>query len=213
MPLNPPPTIEANLLLVKQTLLRNDMARAAEVEYALRCADSTLATYQDAIDDFQVNFVNTLGNLFDNEVIIPAPTGRGGDGSDVPLLVIGSAAPGAGIVVETSLPPNCAALFRKRTSLGGRSNRGRTYLPFCLSEAQVNETGGLSAGEIAAFQGQANSFLAQLVTDSTPMVIENKTFSSPVPPRHVTHIAGSAVTVTAYTVEGVIATQRRRLGR
>src|SRR5260221_3442401 len=213
MPLNPPPTVQANVLLVTQQLKRSDMSRAAQLDFCLVCADSTVATYQDAVDDFQANFNAQFGPNFDAEVVILPPTGRGGDGSDVPLLVIDAGAAGAGANVDNTVPPNVALLLRKRTSLSGRKNRGRSYFPFLLRQADVGETGAIAGGAVSGFQGEANTFLAQLVTDSTPMHIENKAFNTPLPPHFVTAITASSAAVTAFTVETVVATQRRRLNR
>lgn len=213
MPLNPPPTIEANIILIKQQLIRSDMSRAAEVEYCALCPDSVLATYQDAIDDFQTNFNTNIAPFIDSEVSILPPTGRGGDGSNVPLLVVAAGGTGTGGNANTYAPPNVAMLIRKRTSLGGKKNRGRTYLPFALASANVSENGTVSGAGLAIYQTGATAFLAQMVTDNTPMVIENRTFNTPLPPHHVTGIFGSNAQVTAYTVESLVATQRRRLNR
>jgi hypothetical protein len=213
MPLNPPPVIESSLLLVKQQLIRSDMSRAAEIEYALICVDSTLATYQDTIDDFQANFNSHFATNFASEVTLPPPTGRGGDGTNVPLLVVAAGAAAGGSNVDPMAPPNVACLVRKRTSLGGRRNRGRTYFPFNLRDADVSENGTIAGAEVAALQTEMTAFLAQLVTDNSPMVIENRTFNTPLPPHFVTNISGSAAQVTSYTVESIIATQRRRLNR
>lgn len=213
MPLNPPPIQEANILLVKQQLIRSDMSRAAELEYALLCADSTLATYQDAIDDFQTNFNATLLTHIDTEVTALPPAGRGGDGTDVPILVFAAGAASPGTRAGEFAPPNVALLVRKRTALGGKKNRGRSYIPFILAVSEATENGAVAPGSIAALQGACTTFLAQLTTDVTPMVIENKTFNTPLPPHHVTFIGGSNAQVTSYVVEPIIATQRRRLNR
>jgi hypothetical protein len=213
VPLNPAPIIEANILLVSQNLLRSDMSRAAQLEFGLLCADSTQATYQDAIDDFQTNFNTQWGPHLDTEVSILPPVGRGGDGTNVPLLVIAAGAAIAGANASTNMPPNVALLIRKRTSFGGRKNRGRNYYPFVLADTDVSENGTVATLSVAAFQASATAFLAQLSTDVTPLCIENKTYNTPLPPHYVTEISLSAAQVQAYTVETVIATQRRRLGR
>jgi len=213
MPLNPPPTIDSGLLLVRQQILRGDMTRAAEVEYALVCADAALATFQDAIDDFQANFNTNMAPVIDAGATVLPPTGRGGDGTNVPILVTAAGAAVAGGGSSTVNPPNVALLIRKRTPLGGRKNRGRTYLPFALVESAVSENGTISPTQVTALQAQATLFLNQLSTDITPMVIENKTFNTPLPPHFVTAINPSVQNVSAYTVENLVATQRRRLGR
>jgi hypothetical protein len=213
MPLHPAPTIQGNMLIVTQSFLRSDMSRAAQVGYMLSCGASDLATYQDAIDDFQANFNANITPKIDNEVSVLPPVGRGGDGTDVPLLVIAAGAAATGGSANPYVPPNCAALFRKRTAAGGRQNRGRTYMPFILDSGDVSENGTINPALVAVLNTALAAFLAQLVTDSTPMAIENKHFSAPPPPLFVTSITASAHQVTSYTCESLIATQRRRLGR
>jgi len=201
------------MLLVTQKLQRSDMSRAAEVTFCLSTADSTLATYQDAIDDFQANFNANFAGGLDAAVAIPPPEGRGGDGSDVPILVFASGAAAVGASTNQEVPPNVAILVRKRTAAGGRSNRGRTYYPFMLSTANCSENGTVDPTFKAALQTVMTAFLAQLTTDSTPMVIENKTFNQPAPPHFVTLIHKNPFPVVSYQVETLVATQRRRLGR
>jgi hypothetical protein len=213
VPLHPPPLIEEGALFVTQKFLRSDMSRAAEIVFALQCADATLATYQDAVDDFQANFNANIGSDMDAEVSILPPTGLGGDGSNVPLLVTAAGAAIAGGSAITTLPPNCAMLVKKTTSLGGRHNRGRCYIPFILSEGNVSENGTLSGALITGIQPSLDTFLAQLGTDSTGMHIENRVFDTSGPKPFVTERNISVAAVTGFKVETLIATQRRRLGR
>jgi hypothetical protein len=213
VPLNPPPTIQASILLVTQPLLRSDMSRIAQLEFCLLCADSLGATYQDAIDDFQANFNTVWGPFFDSEVTMLPPTGRGGDGTDVPLLVVAAGAANVGGNAVATVPPNVALLIKKTTGLGGKRNRGRSYFPFILADASVNENGTITPLTVAAYQVAATAFLGVLNGDLTPMGIENRTFNQPLPPHHVTHISRSVADVTSYGVEPLVATQRRRLGR
>jgi hypothetical protein len=211
MSLGPPPVYQANLLIVTQQLLRTDMSRPAEVTFALECTVAdTLAEFQDAIDDFQANFNTNIVSQLDSEVQALPPTGKGGAGTITPFEVVAAGSIATGGNPGTFVPPNVAVLVKKITPFGGRINRGRTYYPFAASTANVSENGTIAAGSVATFQTQVNLFLNQLNTDNTPMVILNKIYNTPHPPRYVTNYnAGS--TVTSYTVESIIATQRRRV--
>lgn len=214
MPLNPPPTVQGNVCLVSQKMIRSDMSRAAMLTFALHTADSTLATYQDAIDDFQANF-NTqfTANMIDNEVSVLPPTAICGQGTTDVLVVTAAGAAVVGANAGSDMPPNVSVLFKKSTSSGGKQNRGRTYFPFCLPSVNVAENGTIGSTWLGLMAGWSAAFLAQLVTDSTPMGITNKHYNQPLPPHYVTAVTISAAQVTAFVPETIIATQRRRLGR
>jgi hypothetical protein len=213
MPLNPPPTIQANLGLIVQPLKRSDQSRTAELTFAVDViAGASAANAQDAIDDFQANFNTQWQAGIDTDVTILQPTIKLGDGSTVPYEATAAGAPVNGLDAADKLPPNVAALFKKTTGFGGRFNHGRTYFPFLLEVAGVSENGTVSAGVLAAFNPVAANFLAQLNTDGTAMVIAHKTFNAPLPPHHVTAIT-MGNPVLSYVMESLIATQRRRLGR
>jgi hypothetical protein len=210
VPLNPPPTIQADLGLVTQKITNSEVAHQALLTFALNCTGAT--SNQDTIDDFADNFNAQFGPLMANTCVIEKPTLLVGDGTTVPAFFLSAVAAGAGAVNGSYPPPNCAALFRKTTAFAGKKNRGRTYFPYLVVEGNVSNNGTIAGGELTTLQAAATAFLAQLTTDGTPMVIANKTLVV-TPPQirpHVTAITmGHAV--TSYTVETMMATQRRRL--
>jgi hypothetical protein len=109
----------------------------------------------------------------------------------------------AGTVIGTatggSLPVNCALLVRKNTAQGGRMHRGRMYVPpFSIAEAGVNTLGDLPEG-LAELQADWNLFYTALVSqDLEPVLFHSVVGVAPTP-------------ITSFTVDGKIATQRRRL--
>jgi hypothetical protein len=213
MPLAPPPTIETGLGLVIQPLIRNDMTRAAELTYALNVAGvPSAAVAQEAIDDFQGDFVTFLAARLDTAVTIGQPSIRLGDGSTTPFEAVGSAAPSVGGNGATVVPPNVALLMKKTTGLGGRNNHGRSYLPFCLDQTSVLENGTVLVATLGVFNGIATTFLADLVADGIPMVIPHKAFNVPLAPHYVTAVS-TGPAVIGYGAESIVGTQRRRLGR
>lgn len=213
MPLHPPPTIAASLGLVVQKLQRTDMSRAAEVTFGLTVSGTpSLAVAQDAIDDFQVNFNATLRNLLDTQVVCAPPTIRLGDGSNVPFEAVAAGAAANGLDANTFVPPNVAFLFKKTTGVGGRKSRGRMYLPFALATSDVSENGTIAGAAVSGGTTQSTAFLTQLATDTTQMVIVNKTFDTSGPKPFVTAIT-IGPTVLTFAAEATVATQRRRLGR
>ena len=213
MPLNPPPIIDAGLVLVTQKLLRSDMTRAAIVTFSLFTDEAiNLATAQDMADDFQANFNSNLALLFDTEVFIEPPTIKLGQGTDVPLEAVAAGAGTNGTNSGAFTPPNVAVLFKKSTGSGGKANRGRTYMPFCAAQSLVSENGTLDPTLLSSFTTHGETFRAQLATDHQEMIISNKIFNVPLPPHHVTRIK-VGFPVTSWVPEATIATQRRRLDR
>jgi len=98
----------------------------------------------------------------------------------------------------STIPINGALLVRKSTALGGRSNRGRYYIPWSLQESDVSDVGTIAGGTQSDWQDLQDDFLASLVAADVPMQLLHSG-------------AGDPATVVSLSVQGVIATQRRRL--
>lgn len=213
MPLNPPPVISTGLGLISQPLKRSDQSREAIVTFAVLINTSpSLSAAQDTIDDFQTSFSTAFASMFDSEVTMLQPTIKLGDGTNVPFEAVAAGGSSNGSAAFAFPPPQVAFLVKKSTGKGGKSNRGRTYFPFALPSTTVSENGTVDPTELAGLNGILAAWLAQLNTDGTPMVIANKIYSSPSPPRHVTNIVDGPL-VTSFVGEPLVATQRRRLGR
>lgn len=96
----------------------------------------------------------------------------------------------------------CAVLVRKTTNLGGRKGRGRMYFPG-LHSTHVDSGGTISSGTLTTLQTAFETFANDLL-------------DSPEIDRLVLlHSAGgpAPTTIQALTVEGSLATQRRRARR
>jgi hypothetical protein len=106
-------------------------------------------------------------------------------------------------VTQTSTPPSVAVLVRKSTSTGGKRGRGRFYLPWCLATTSVDEAGNVASAAQANLQTKCDSFKSQLA--ATPSFM----------PLVLLHQVGSSTPslITGLTVDGRVATQRRRIGR
>jgi hypothetical protein len=109
-----------------------------------------------------------------------------------------------GGVTQTSTTPNVAALVHKRTARGGRRGRGRMFLPWFLSTSQCDEAGVITPAIVSALQTAAAVFNGELTTRGTPMVVLHNTGKTSM---------GAPDRVTSMQVSGLVATQRRRLGR
>lgn len=151
-------------------------------------------------------FVNSfLTQMNEATTLVGVNLRVGQDGSD-PLSVyvpVGETGTGS----SAKLPQNCALLVRKATARGGRSGKGRMYIPNVLPETAVDNVGVIDSATVTAFQDVADELLTQLTGDpgpSLPMVLlhNNSLTVDPTP-----------TPVTALVVDSLIATQRRRLRR
>lgn len=97
------------------------------------------------------------------------------------------------------IPANCCFLATKTTALGGRTNKGRAYLPPThIPESDVDAAGNAPSIAVGVMSDSLGAFLSELgAHDLVPLI-------------H--HSDGSPGTpITAITVGSLIATQRRRL--
>jgi hypothetical protein len=113
--------------------------------------------------------------------------------------------PGTGGGAET-VPPNTSMIFKKTTGLAGVRERGRMYMPgFSLADADVNNDGTIDATPLATIGVNLANWLDVTVTDVTSIsgFFLLHEAASPGP--------GTPTAITAFTLENLVATQRRRL--
>jgi hypothetical protein len=210
MPLNPPPTIQAALALVTTALTHSASPRQALITYAV--LNDVPLSVQNLANMLQTEFVNNLQPGFDVEVTIGPTSVTLGDGTNVPQVAISNNSNVPGLRPINSLPPNNNFLVKKQTGFAGRKNRGRNFFPWSCDEANVSEVGIAVPAEVNAQQTRVDNWRISLTAALLPLVIANRQFSSPVPPRHVTAITGTKF-VQSMVVESLVGSQRRRLGR
>lgn len=102
-------------------------------------------------------------------------------------------------------PQNVALLVRKNTGgvVGQRS--GRMYVPGCIRESDVGDTGVIVGASLTALQTAFDNWFAALVAlDLEPAVLRSITPSNP---------GGTPSDISSFAVDQVVATQRRRLRR
>lgn len=129
--------------------------------------------------------------------------------AEVPLGVVGLGGP------ET-LPSNCALLIRKVTGLGGRRNRGRVFLPGCIGESQVSNTGLINpADAVAALEAWEVTTDAYTALGNDLYLFHNDEVRNPAfPPPSTVLMANpdpDPTLITSWVLDPVIATQRRRM--
>lgn len=169
-------------------------------------AEVTLAISTATGPDTPEEVAEVLGDLWDSTILF-------GQSSFVvhrdTLVKFGPTATGpsathasglSGEAAATTVPPNVAYLVRKQTALGGRSGRGRMYVPGA-NEATITAAGVVDPATRAAQQGLWDDFLEGMETALIlPVVLHGPgaPISAPTP-------------ITAFTVDASVATQRRRL--
>lgn len=151
----------------------------------------------DFVDDIHGFFVaNVMPNV--NEFIDVIETRIKLGPNDIGPAYAGGL-PAQGAVTGTGSPPNVAFLVEKNTAAGGRANRGRMFLPG-VTESYVTDSGALIPAAVADWQVALDAWLEDLDTNGSPMVLLHSASSDP-------------TTVASLTIDGRVATQRRRLRR
>lgn len=107
-----------------------------------------------------------------------------------------------GTTGAAATPPNTAMLVQKVTGFGGRTGRGRFYIPG-MSEGQVDSDGTWSPTWVTGMQTALEVFRTNLLTAGlVPVLLHGP--DSPV---------GAPMPITSFAVSSTAATQRRRLRR
>lgn len=164
------------------------------------------ATAEDSADDLFGAFATTVMQWTPNVYTLTGVTTYIGQDGGPPVVVTSSATPVVGASTQAALPQNCSYLVRKRTDLAGKRGRGRFYMPG-PQEAQVDAAGNIEASALGFVQGGWDDFYAELATTVgnrlyPPVVLHRSEGEGTEPP---------PTPITAFVVEGRIATQRSRL--
>ena len=124
-----------------------------------------------------------------------------------PGLSVEFASLASGTDSGTYLPPNVGLLVRKFSVFGGRANRGRNFWPSMLENTDIDELGVIGPVALGTLQTAFVAFFGLLASGNgggtalCPAVILHDEDSP----------ADDPVLVSAVSVDGQIATQRRRL--
>ena len=120
----------------------------------------------------------------------------------------------AGTGSAGTMPQNCAVLVRKNTNLGGREGRGRMYVPG-LRETDVSPAGAITGAVVTAWQTKFNNFFNNLVNPPPGTGVTSDPSCPPVILHTVPQLGLTPppTPIVGFTVDPVIATQRRRLRR
>lgn len=156
---------------------------------------------QGIVDALQTEWATRWDQDFrDTTTLVRTELSVGQDPGD-PITFVSTNSPTQGTASGAGLPQNCALLIKKITGLGGRSHRGRMYIPGLLSETSTDHSGVLNTGSQAALQAIANAWLVGVngISGVTNMRLFHE---SPLT---------DPDDITALSVDRLLATQRRRL--
>lgn len=187
---------------VSVEMILTGMTRSAYLTFGVQPVDPDPADVVVEVNS-AITAAGSLQSRLDAQVTITsirASVGQDG-GADL-VYVLGTSIVGQNNV--SALPPNCAVLVHKRTLRGGRRGRGRLFIPWCVSETNVDEAGLIATAEVTTIQTAMNVFRTALGSFNVPMVILHNPGLSTM---------GAPDTVTSLVVDKLLSTQRRRLGR
>lgn len=159
--------------------------------------------YEGLADGIMTVWEAEVAPILDADVTAgPVELAVGQDGGEN-LVAVGSTTSVGNRVIST-VSPNVAVLVRKRTARGGRRGRGRMYVPWAAQDSAVDEAGTINPTEMGLLQGAFADFLTALNANAADMyLLHNEGLSTP----------GAPNLVTTLSVDNLVATQRRRLGR
>lgn len=156
--------------------------------------------------DCATAFKEVVSEIFSNQFTLTSTEVTFQDVDPGPPSIGVSSLSQVGPGTDPVMPQNNAYLIHKRTAVGGRSGRGRMFMPG-VGEGAVNTIGQLTG----AIQTSINTSLADFLAD---LAAAGSVISMVI--LHDDSGAGAALppyAVTSLTVDPVISTQRRRLRR
>lgn len=183
-------------------IVHSGMTRPAYLTFGVDPASTDPQTVAGLISG-GIAAAGSLASALDTECTVSeVRVSLGTDGGED--IVGGLSTAVAGGSGTTSVPPNCAVLVHKRTARGGRRGRGRLFIPWCVGEGSVDEAGIIASAAQTSIQNAMNTWLNNMTTNNVPMVLLHDPGIT---------VPGAPNLVTALSVDKLISTQRRRLGR
>lgn len=153
-----------------------------------------------------------LKSAFATEVTLMGTRAKLGPMEDGPFSYVSSGV--AGTAGSGAGATQVAYLIRKNTAQGGRQGAGRIYQPG-VWEAAVDSAGAVSSAALTVLQTAWNNFFSALITANVPMTLLHSDGGYPklVDGSVSIHVVlpKAPTAVTSLSVDGTVATQRRRL--
>lgn len=196
-------SIPVGVMYVVQPLQHSSATRRSSFTYAIDYTGTPLT----AINNAQVATHANWDQNFDTQVTMLNSQGYYRTAPGGALQTIFST---SGVTVGTragsSQVSSVALRVTKRTAFVGRKWRGRIFLPWILTEADVDEVGNLLPTSLTSFQGHADDWLGALA--AAPNIGSMQllhSYTGAVDPEL------AATPVTSLSVQPTVGTQRRRI--
>lgn len=171
----------------------------ANVVYGIELASGV--SFQDQVDLIADAFADEIIDQLYNGTTLTSTRLKVGPNATGPQVFSSVTRTGAG--GANCSPPNVAFLVSKQTDTGGRTGRGRMYLPG-VPESSVTSGGTVESTPLSNLQIACDDFLTLLQGFNSPMMLLHQLGGSSDDTPHE---------VTSLTVRARVATQRRRLRR
>jgi hypothetical protein len=203
------PTIPPGFAYCVLPLRHETIARDAVITWGVGLTDVLeVATITEMFDDFQA----TLGTRIDTQVLMgPLTVTAGTDSGEGLVMVGGESANGTANITAEAAP--IAALLKKQTSRGGRRGRGRMFVPWCLADSSVTESGRINGTDLATLQTQVSLWLASFDAPTANYQFMYVLHSPSSPGTQNPTEPGVPNRVNTLTVDPIVGIQKRRLGR
>jgi hypothetical protein len=171
------------------------LTRAAAIVYGVR-VDVALGGPSDLADYIETIWESELQGMVDSNVSMGPFHASWNQGAGV--LSGDGTQTFAGGLSDTTVAPNTAILISKTTSTPGRKGRGRMYFPWAATDASTNEAGQLDGAAVTAIQGLFDDWHQAHIDQDVPPVLLHTGVGTP-------------SLIDAFTVQPLLATQRRRM--
>jgi hypothetical protein len=189
-------------------LKHNLMARPAFITFGIKPIDTDPMVMAQAVRAAWNDTGSMNASMDSNVSVGPFTVRYGVDGEEDHIGVDSTTVSGA--LTNTTAPPNIAVLMIKNTARAGRRGKGRMYMPWVVNFGYMQENGVIQASEMTTIRSRASAFLGALATRQVPMyVLHNPSEPTAIHPTAM----GAPNLVTSLTVQDLVSTQRRRLGR
>jgi hypothetical protein len=181
---------------------RGDMTRMAYVTFGVAVGSLTMGQVVTGLVSTYAG-AGGLAAMIDNSAAITQTRVSYGTASNEDTVAVdGTNVAGTKSIIGP--PPSVCLLIHKQSDRGGRRGRGRMFLPNAIANADLAENGTLLSASVTALTTAFNLWVAKIATANLPMAILHSPGKT---------APGSPNLVTSFSIDKIVGTQRRRLGR
>jgi len=178
------------------------LPNGAEITMGYALADPAPTPAALCSDLAAIWVTSDMDSLYTSSATLSSVAAKYGPNATGPSAELGVSV--AGTMAGEGIAPNVTWLIRKNTGFGGRSGRGRFFLPQ-IGETAVNAAGAIVGATVTAAQVDVNAWHSNCVTAGyVPTLLHSAASGIPIT---------DPLPIVSFTVDSRVATQRRRLRR